>query len=85
MKHSGTIGCTRVLVGEYPAAKESGSFSRMENELYKQFFSEIIAEAESGLKGGKQFLDFIRFDLVLKEYESPSFRLACRHFRGGCT
>ena len=27
-----------VLSREYPLAKESGSFSRMENELYKQFF-----------------------------------------------
>jgi V/A-type H+-transporting ATPase subunit C len=63
-----------VLVREYPAAKESGSFSRMENELYKQFFSEIIAEAESGLKGGKQFLDFIRFDIDIRNIKTL-FRL----------
>ena len=32
----------RVLAREYPVAKDSGSFSRMENELYKQFYAEII-------------------------------------------
>ena len=30
----------------------------MENELYKQFYAEIIAEAESGIKGGNLFLAF---------------------------
>ena len=63
-----------VLSREFPAAKESGSFSRMENELYKQFFSEIIAEAESGIKGGNQFLDFIRFDIDIRNIKTL-FRL----------
>jgi V/A-type H+-transporting ATPase subunit C len=63
-----------VLSKELPGAKESGSFSRMENELYKQFFSEIIAEAESGIKGGNQFLDFIRFDIDIRNIKTL-FRL----------
>ena len=68
-----------VLSKEYPAAKESGSFSHMENELYKQFFKEIIAEAESGLKGGKQFLDFIRFDIDIRNIKTL-FRLRADTF-----
>jgi len=68
-----------VLSKEYPAAKESGSFSHMENELYKQFFREIIAEAESGLKGGKQFLDFIRFDIDIRNIKTL-FRLRADTF-----
>lgn len=64
----------KVISRELPAAKESGSFSRMENELYKQFFSEIIAEAESGIKGGNQFLDFIRFDIHIRNIKTL-FRL----------
>jgi V/A-type H+-transporting ATPase subunit C len=68
-----------VLSREYPAAKESGSFSRMENELYKQFFSEIIAEAESGIKGGNQFLDFIRFDIDIRNIKTL-FRLRADTF-----
>jgi V/A-type H+-transporting ATPase subunit C len=63
-----------VLSREYPATKESGSFSRLENELYKQFFSEIIAEGESGIKGGNQFLDFIRFDIDIRNIKTL-FRL----------
>jgi len=63
-----------LLMREYPAAKESGSFSHMENELYKQFFSEIIAEAKSGIKGGNQFLDFIRFDIDIRNIKTL-FRL----------
>jgi len=63
-----------VLSRELPATKESGSFSRMENELYKQFFSEIITEAESGIKGGNQFLDFIRFDIDIRNIKTL-FRL----------
>ncbi|MFA5347722.1 MAG: V-type ATP synthase subunit C [Methanoregula sp.] len=68
-----------VLSREYPVTKESGSFSRMENELYKQFFLEIIAEAESGLKGGKQFLDFIRFDIDIRNIKTL-FRLRADTF-----
>jgi V/A-type H+-transporting ATPase subunit C len=68
-----------VLSREYPATKESGSFSRMENELYKQFFAEIITEAESGIKGGKQFLDFIRFDIDIRNIKTL-FRLRADTF-----
>jgi V/A-type H+/Na+-transporting ATPase subunit C len=64
----------KVISRELPVAKESGSFSRMENELYKQFFSEIIEEAESGIKGGNQFLDFIRFDIHIRNIKTL-FRL----------
>ncbi|MGD0534781.1 MAG: V-type ATP synthase subunit C [Methanoregula sp.] len=55
-----------VLAREYPAAKETGSFARMENELYKQFYAEIIAEASGGDAGGRQFLAFIRLDIDVK-------------------
>ena len=68
-----------VLSREYPATKESGSFSRMENELYKQFFAEIIEEAESGIKGGNQFLDFIRFDIDIRNIKTL-FRLRADTF-----
>lgn len=54
------------LAREYPAAKESGSFSRMENELYKQFYAEIISEASGAVSGGRLFLDFIRLDVDIK-------------------
>jgi V/A-type H+-transporting ATPase subunit C len=68
-----------ILAMEYPAAKESGSFSRMENELYKRFYSEIIAETESGIKGGHLFLDFIRIDIDIKNLKTL-FRLRADEF-----
>jgi len=55
-----------VLAREYPAAKESGSYSRMENELYKQFYAEIIAESSGGDSGGRLFLSFVRLDIDVK-------------------
>jgi V/A-type H+-transporting ATPase subunit C len=68
-----------VLAGEYPFAKESGSFSRMENELFKQFYAEIIAGAESGIKGGNLFLDFIKLDIDVKNLKTL-FRLRADAF-----
>ena len=68
-----------VLTREYPLAKESGSFSRMENALYKQFYEEIIAEAESGIKGGNLFLDFIRLEIDIKNVKTL-FRLRADTF-----
>jgi len=55
-----------VLAREYPAAKESGSFARMENELYKQFYAEIITEAGGEGAGGRLFLAYIRLDIDVK-------------------
>jgi V/A-type H+-transporting ATPase subunit C len=63
-----------VLSREFPAAKESGSFSRLENELYKQFYADMIDEAESGIKGGDFFLSFIRLDIDIKNAKTL-FRL----------
>ncbi len=68
-----------VIAREFPAAKEEGSFSRMENELYKQFYGEIIAEAEGGIKGGQLFLDFIKLDIDIKNVKTL-FRLRVDSF-----
>jgi len=40
-----------------------GSFAKMENALYRQFYTELIKEAMSGLKGGRLFLDFIKLEI----------------------
>ena len=69
----------QVFTREYPLSKESGSYSQLENELYKQFYSEIIAEAESGIKGGKLFLDFIRLEIDIKNVKTL-FRLRADTF-----
>ena len=68
-----------ILAAHIIEAKETGSFSKMENELYRQFYADMIAEAESGIKGGKLFLSFIRFDIDIKNIKTL-FRLRADTF-----
>jgi len=64
-----------VLTREFPAAKETGSFAKMENDLYKQFYEEIIRDAKSGgIAGGDQFLAYIRLEIDIKNVKTL-FRL----------
>jgi len=64
-----------VLVREFPAAKETGSFAKMENDLYKQFYAEIIRDARGGgIAGGDQFLAYIRLEIDIKNAKTL-FRL----------
>jgi V/A-type H+/Na+-transporting ATPase subunit C len=63
-----------VLAQEYPAAKENGSFSRMENELYKALYTEIIGDAKAGIKGGASFLSYIQLEINIKNVKTL-FRL----------
>jgi len=63
-----------VLAREYPAAKESGSFSHMENELYKHLYLNIINDAKTGVKGGASFLAYIQLEIDIKNVKTL-FRL----------
>lgn len=63
-----------VLAREFPAARETGSFSRMENELYKQFYAEILADAKAGIKGAASFLSYIQLEIDIKNAKTL-FRL----------
>jgi len=36
---------------------------KAENELYKQFYADLIEMARSGIKGGRQFLDYLTLDI----------------------
>lgn len=55
-----------VFEREMQGALESGSFARMENELFKAYYAELIKEAMSGVKGGNAFLHYIRLDIDTK-------------------
>jgi len=63
-----------VLAREYPVAKENGSFSRMENELYKHLYANIINDAKTGVKGGASFLAYIQLEIDIKNVKTL-FRL----------
>ncbi|NYT05514.1 MAG: ATP synthase A1 subunit C [Methanomicrobiales archaeon] len=63
-----------VLERELSAAMETGSFARMENELYKEFYRSIIADSKSGVKGGPVFLEYIRLEIDIRNVQNL-FRL----------
>jgi V/A-type H+-transporting ATPase subunit C len=52
-----------VLAAGYSSALEEGSFARIENDLYKEYYADLLTIAGSGLKGGPQFLEFIILDI----------------------
>jgi V/A-type H+-transporting ATPase subunit C len=63
-----------VLAREVPPALSSGSLSKLENELVKQFYAELILDVESGLKGGKAFMQYIKLDIDITNVKNI-FRL----------
>ncbi|MDD1657490.1 MAG: V-type ATP synthase subunit C [Methanomicrobiales archaeon] len=70
-----------VLARELPRAAESGSFSSLENELYKQFYHDILEETGAGIKGGKEFLEFLRLEIDIRNLQTL-FRLRVNGAKG---
>jgi V/A-type H+-transporting ATPase subunit C len=52
-----------VIATGIATAIEEESFAKIENALYRQFYENLLSEATSGLKGGKQFLEFILLEI----------------------
>lgn len=52
-----------VLAAEFPAAQERGSFSLLENQLYKDLYQQLIADARSGMKGGDIFHQYLQLEI----------------------
>lgn len=63
-----------VLEREYSAVVERGSFARLENELYKKNYADLIAVARSGIKGGSEFLQYLQLEIDTRNFQSL-FRL----------
>ena len=59
-----------VVERELPAAVESGSFARLENELYKQYYAELIKQARAGIKGGAEFLQYIQLEIDITNMQN---------------
>jgi V/A-type H+-transporting ATPase subunit C len=64
----------QILSEGLDAALEEESFARIENELYKQFYANLLSEAMSGFRGGKQFLEYIMLDIDITNIRNM-FRL----------
>jgi len=62
-----------VVVKEFPAAVQNNSLSHMENELYKDFYQNLISDANA-MKGGKLFLNYISLDIDITNIKNL-FRL----------
>jgi V/A-type H+-transporting ATPase subunit C len=67
-------GIYPVIEKEYPAAQETGSYARMENELYKVYYADLIATAKAGVKGGHAFLAYILLEIDIRNIQ-VAFRL----------
>lgn len=62
------------LERELPGAIETGSFAHLENELYKGYYAQLIADAQAGVKGGKMFLKYIELEIDIRNIQNL-FRL----------
>lgn len=59
-----------VVERELPAAVESGSFARLENELYKQYYVDLIKQGRAGIKGGTEFLQYIQLEIDITNMQN---------------
>ncbi|NLX50099.1 MAG: V-type ATP synthase subunit C [Methanospirillum sp.] len=59
-----------VVTRELSAALESGSFARLENELYKQYYADLVRVARSGIKGGYEFLQYIQLEIDITNLQN---------------
>jgi V/A-type H+/Na+-transporting ATPase subunit C len=59
-----------VLAREFPKVGESGSYAHLENELYRAFYAEVIADARGGVRGGSQFLEYIKLDIDIRNLQN---------------
>lgn len=55
-----------VLAAGLHEALETGSFAKLENELYKHLYTQMISDAKSGIKGGNVFLNYIQMEIDIK-------------------
>jgi V/A-type H+-transporting ATPase subunit C len=47
-----------------------GSFAKLENELYKQLYADLLKIPKRGVKGGDQFLKFVQLEIDIKNIKT---------------
>jgi V/A-type H+-transporting ATPase subunit C len=52
-----------VLQAHIGAALSSGSFSEMENDLYKKFYADLLQTGKKGVPGALQFVKFVKLEI----------------------
>ena len=48
----------------------AGSFAKLENDLYKQLYADLLTIARRGVKGGSQFLKFVQLEIDVKNIKT---------------
>ncbi len=56
-------GIYPILSKSFEGGVKEDFLPRVENDLYKQFYAELISMAMSGIKGGHQFMEYITLDI----------------------
>ncbi len=69
-----------VLSREFAEAEESGRFARLENELYKKFYADVVADARA-VRGGRAFIDYVQLEIDIRNLQSL-FRLRAAGEKG---
>lgn len=61
---------SRVIERELSGAVESGNYGRLENELYKEYYVDLIRSARAGIKGGNEFLQYIQLEIDITNMQN---------------
>ena len=59
-----------IIAAEIADGCSFGSFAKLENELYKRMYSELLVIARSGVKGGNQFIKFVQLEIDVKNIKT---------------
>jgi V/A-type H+-transporting ATPase subunit C len=63
-----------VVTGMYKDRFKKNFFSRLENELYRQYYTDILKDTRNGIRGGDLFSRYIRFEIDITNIKNL-FRL----------
>ncbi len=70
-----------VIRGELSQGVTDESLMRLENELIKEYYRDLIGEAGRGVKGGKVFLEWLRMEIDFRNIQDL-FRLRLSREKG---
>lgn len=59
-----------ILAAELGEGCSIGSFAKLENELYKRLYAELLQIARSGVSGGNQFIKFVQLEIDVKNIKT---------------
>jgi len=59
-----------IIAAEISEGCSIGSFSKLENELHKRLYADLLQVAKKGVKGGDQFLKFVQLEIDVKNIKT---------------